>query len=85
MTPVEEWDEEGPFQLGLRDGAGDMGRGEHPQRSLRVLSRELSCRCVHRPWSVPLYLARVQKASRGLGRSQVSCSAACLPQLRGPS
>ena len=28
--PVEEWDEEGPFQLGLRDGAGDMGRGEHP-------------------------------------------------------
>lgn len=30
MTPVEEWDEEGPFQLGLRDGAGDTGSGEHP-------------------------------------------------------
>lgn len=30
MTPVEEWDEDGPFQLGLRDGAGDTGSGEHP-------------------------------------------------------
>lgn len=30
MTPVEEWDEDGPFQLGLRDGAGDTGSSEHP-------------------------------------------------------
>lgn len=53
---------------------------------LESLSRGLERgRGVHSPWSVCAFtLSPSAKASGGLGRPQVSRSAACLPQLRGP-